>query len=147
MFNEEIIIKVKNIIDINADFSNDEITIVAKVSLADLENNKQAGILPQKYIINNNATILFWNDGSKTIVKRAKEDEYNKILGFLWAYFQKTSGLSKTKVNKYLKNLTDNSTEYSKFDWDMSRITSFDYAFQFALENAKKIAKSINDKK
>lgn len=62
-------------------------------------------ILPKKYIINKGATVLFWEDGTKTVVKRAKDDEYNKIMGFLWAYFQKTSGLSRTKANNYLKEL------------------------------------------
>ena len=63
--------------------------------------------LPKKYIINKGATILFWGDGTKTVVKRAKDDEYNKIMGFLWAYFQKTSGLSRTKANEYLRGLVD----------------------------------------
>lgn len=63
--------------------------------------------LPKKYIINKGATVLFWEDGSKTVVKRGKDDEYNKVLGFLWAYFQKTSGLSRTKANKYLAGLVD----------------------------------------
>lgn len=63
--------------------------------------------LPKKYIINKGATVLFWEDGTKTVVKRAKDDEYNKIMGFLWAYFQKTSGLSRTKANEYLRGLVD----------------------------------------
>lgn len=63
--------------------------------------------LPKKYIINKGATILFWNNGDKTVVKRGKDDEYNKVLGFLWAYFQHTSGLSKTQANKYLAGLID----------------------------------------
>ena len=50
---------------------------------------------------------MFWEDGTKTVVKRAKDDEYNKIMGFLWAHFQKTSGLSRTKANKYLRGLVD----------------------------------------
>lgn len=63
--------------------------------------------LPKKYIINDKATILLWDDGTKTVIKRSEEDTYNKTLAFLWAYFQKTSGLSKTKANEYLKNLKD----------------------------------------
>lgn len=63
--------------------------------------------LPKKYIINDKATILLWNDGTKTVIKRSEGDEYNKTLAFLWAYFQKTSGLSKTKANEYLKCLKD----------------------------------------
>lgn len=42
-----------------------------------------------KYIINENATILFWDDGTKTISKRHKEDKFDKELGFLFAYFYK----------------------------------------------------------
>ena len=71
------------------------------------KSNKVLTPLPTKYVINNGATILFWSDGTKTIVKRSEEDEYNKILSFLWAYFQKHSGLSKTKANEYLKGLVD----------------------------------------
>lgn len=70
----------------------------------EIENKKR---IPTKYIINKNATILFWDNGDKTIVKRAEGDEYNKILGFLWAYFQHTSGLSKSKANDYLRALVD----------------------------------------
>lgn len=42
-----------------------------------------------KYIINENATILFWNDNTKTISKRHKDDKFDKELGFLFAYFYK----------------------------------------------------------
>ena len=63
--------------------------------------------LPQRYIINKGATILFWADGSKTIVKRCKDDKYNKRLGFLTAYFQKHCGMSKNKANKYLASLEE----------------------------------------
>lgn len=63
--------------------------------------------LPKRYIINKDATILFWNDGTKTVVKRSKNDTYDKRLGFLTAYFQKNCGMSKNKANKYLDNLEE----------------------------------------
>ncbi len=63
--------------------------------------------VPKKYIINKEATILFWEDNTKTIVKRSSNDEYNKKLAFLIAYFQKHCGLSKTKANEYLDSLVD----------------------------------------
>ena len=63
--------------------------------------------LPRRYIINKNATILFWEDGSKTVVKRCEDDKYDKRLGFLIGYFQKNSGLSKTKANKFLRDLVE----------------------------------------
>lgn len=61
--------------------------------------------LPERYIINKEATILFWKNGEKTIVKRATDDEFNPRLAFLTAFFQRYSGLSKNKANKYLASL------------------------------------------
>ena len=61
--------------------------------------------LPERYIINENATILFWKNGEKTIVKRASDDEFNPRLAFLTAFFQRYCGMSKNKANKYLANL------------------------------------------
>jgi len=61
--------------------------------------------LPKKYIINKKATILFWGDGTKTVVKRCADDKHDKKIAFLIAYFQKQSGLSKNKANKYLNEL------------------------------------------
>ena len=63
--------------------------------------------LPSRYIINKGATILFWKDGTKTIVKKSKDDKYDKRLGFLTAYFQKNCGMSKNKANKYLDSLIE----------------------------------------
>lgn len=71
------------------------------------EFNKNRTELPQRYIINKGATILFWKDGTKTIVKKSKDDTYDKRLGFLTAYFQKHCGMSKNKANKYLDNLME----------------------------------------
>lgn len=48
----------------------------------------------EKYIINNCAAILFWNDGTKTISKRHKDDVFDKELGFLFAYYYKKCGVS-----------------------------------------------------
>lgn len=62
-------------------------------------------LMPKSYIINKDATILFWSDGEKTIVKRCNGDEFNPRLGFLTAYFQHLCGMSKNKANKYLANL------------------------------------------
>lgn len=62
----------------------------------------------KRIIVNGEATIVFWNDGDKTIVKRGKDQKENKELAILYAYFQKHSGLSKTKANKTIQDLIDN---------------------------------------
>lgn len=73
--------------------------------VASLEIKYNTDPIPERYIINENATVLFWKDGTKTVVKRMKGDKHNARLAFLTAYFQKHSGMSKTKSNKYLDNL------------------------------------------
>lgn len=77
------------------------------LNLNDMYVEKKKEKLPKRYIINKGATILFWDEDEeeKTIVKRSKDDKFNKRLGFLTAYFQYHSGLSKTQANKYLDSL------------------------------------------
>ena len=70
--------------------------------------------LPKKYILNQDACILFWHDDSKTIVKKAEDDIQDPVKGFLWAYFLKHSGLSRTKANKYLREIDDCYKEIKK---------------------------------
>lgn len=63
--------------------------------------------LPKKYILNQDACILFWHDDSKTVVRKADDDIQDPVKGFLWAYFLKHSGLSRTKANKYLREIDE----------------------------------------
>lgn len=149
-FNKDITIKSKNVMSFDYDLNNDYVIVKGIINLNELEKEQRIGTLPEKYIINDRATILFWNDGTKTIVKRAKEDEYNKKIGFLWAYFQKNSGLSKTKANEYLDNLTDDPSKifkiYRKIDEKyMSNL--FNDAVKNAYNNISQIAKSMTSKK
>ena len=46
--------------------------------------------LPKRYIINKGATILFWDkDGNeKTIVKRSKDDKFNKRFNYFTSIFK-----------------------------------------------------------
>lgn len=106
-------IKGENIISISSEpaFGKCGDAIMTIVSANPKKIKKEKENLPKKYIINKNAVILFWKDGTKTIIKRQSEDEYNKKLGFLIAYFQKNSGLSRNQANKYLDSLIDEEEE------------------------------------
>ena len=95
------------------DMFSDEILFARPLSFIDLPYKKIAK-LPERYIINQNATILFWEDGTKTIVKRCKDDEFNPRLAFLTAFFQKYCGMSKNKANKYLASLQVEDVKNSK---------------------------------
>lgn len=59
----------------------------------------------RKYIINKDATIIFWNDGTKTISKRHKDDEFDKELGFLFAYYYKKCGLSNASRKRVIESI------------------------------------------
>lgn len=71
-------------------------------SLGTLTTTLNANIELEKYIINENATILFWDDETKTISKRHKEDTFDKELGFLYAYFYKKYKGNKASMKRVL---------------------------------------------
>lgn len=64
--------------------------------------------MPEKYIINENATILFWKNGEKTISRRQQDDIFNKKIGFLYAHWQycnkEKSRNVRTKILDCIKN-------------------------------------------
>lgn len=64
------------------------------------------GLIPTKIIYNPPATIVFWTDGTKTVVKCCEEDEYNEYYGFLCALGKKMFG-----TNSHLKKLIDEKAE------------------------------------
>lgn len=90
----------------------------------------------KKYIINQNATIIFWDDDTKTISKRHEEDKFDKEIGFLFAYFYKKykgSNASKKRVIKCV---------------DYEKIKSFLFEFYVAdtgknVEQARKYLKNL----
>ncbi len=59
-------------------------------------SNKSVSIL--NVVFNKPATIIFWSDGTKTVVKCAKEDSYDKLFGFFICVLTKLIG--KNSVRK-----------------------------------------------
>ena len=60
----------------------------------------------KKVIFNNPATIVFWNDGTKTVVKCQKGDTFSKELGLAMAISKKffgNKGNYNDVFNKYIK--------------------------------------------
>ena len=58
---------------------------------------------PKRIIFNGPATIVFWKDGSKTIVKRAKKDKDNKYNAFCAALAKKIF-VSNSYVNSIVES-------------------------------------------
>ena len=63
------------------------------------------------------ATIVFWNDGTKTVAVCEKGDEYNRELGFALCVLKKKYG--NKKVHDMLDKYVHSATEYSKDDGTM----------------------------
>ena len=58
---------------------------------------------PVKVIYNGPATIVFWADGTKTVVKRAKKEKDNKYNAFCAALAKKIFG-NNSRVNAIVKS-------------------------------------------
>jgi hypothetical protein len=80
--------------------------------------NKIAKVLPFE-VYKTKSLKVYFNDKKKattlingdkvTVVKCGKGDKYNRRIGFLEAYFQSHSGMSKTQARKYLDELLKES--------------------------------------
>lgn len=83
---------------------NDNTVIFDYNDSNNLFDNNKSVTLPERYIVNKDAAILFYGN-NKTIVKRSKGDKIDSVKAFLWAYFLRNTGMSRTKANKYLFNV------------------------------------------
>jgi len=75
-------------------------------------DSKEEMYLPEKYIINENATILFWDGCNETITRsfRNHNDSFDKELGFLVAFFKYHWNGSKTSQKNVLESINDLKT-------------------------------------
>ena len=64
-------------------------------------------VKPVKVIFNNPATIVIWDDGTKTIVKKQKGDRYDKEKGLALCYMKKALGNASRQLNDALKKGLD----------------------------------------
>ena len=59
--------------------------------------------IPEKIIYNNPATIVFWKDGTKTVVKKAPHEKFNTYHAFCAALAKKILG-NNSRVNAIVKS-------------------------------------------
>lgn len=79
---------------------------VSHTSLKERNNIKMPKI--KEVIFNNPATIIYWRDGTKTVVKCQPEDTYDKEKGFIAACMKKICGNDNT-FNKIINEWCNNS--------------------------------------
>lgn len=81
-----------------------------------LESRHQTSIY-KKIIINPPATIVIWNDGTKTVVKATENDIYDPEKGVALCFLKKYFGLSYKKI---LKDANDIYNEKMKEDAELN---------------------------
>ena len=103
--------------------------------LATVENNSESielridipGMI-DRVIFNDPATIILWNDGSKTVVKRSDDDVWDYEKGFCMAVIKKLYGNTR-KIKRFMEPEEE------------IRILTVEEA----CENLKKFGKKLND--
>lgn len=61
---------------------------------------------PKKVIFNGPATIVIWQDGTKTVVKKSEDDTDDREKAVMYAILKKEFG-SRAKMNRYLKQFKE----------------------------------------
>lgn len=67
--------------------------------------------LIKRVIFNDKATIVFWVDGTKTVVKLADGDIYDKRIALLWAMAKRGFMFRASSLNRYLDRWIDEANE------------------------------------
>lgn len=70
-------------------------------------------INPKKVIFNGPATIVIWQDGTKTIVKKTEDDTDDREKAIMYAILKKEFG-SRAKMNRYLKQFQEDDKNEKK---------------------------------
>ena len=65
-------------------------------------NKRKSAIEIERVIFHNPATIIFWSDGMKTVVKCSKDDKYDRLTGFLLCVMKKAYG-NKGRYNNVIR--------------------------------------------
>ena len=69
-----------------------------------IENHGRKNAQLKKVVFHDPATIVFWTDGTKTVVKCQPGDTFDPLTGFLMAFFKKACG-NKGNYNNALKKI------------------------------------------
>lgn len=79
-------------------------------------------LTPKKVIFNGPATVVMWQDGTKTVVKKTENDTDDREKAIMFAIIKKACG-SRGNMNRYLKLFKeDKSNEEKKEETDSSEL-------------------------
>ena len=116
---------VVNSVETFVDYFNGDTNVQIDAQVANKSRKYPTQVNPfniNRVIFNGPATIVFWNDGTKTVVKCAEEEIYNKRTAIMWAIMKKAYGNS-SRVNKALDELIEGdeaSNDNTENDFDVN---------------------------
>ena len=102
--------EMKKTLDLNRQYLKDFITSLTEEYLA-LKSEYEGNCVPEveRILRSGNATIVFWDDGDKTIVKKAPDEADSDYIAFTAALGKKIYG-SNSKLSRFIKS----KIEYQK---------------------------------
>lgn len=65
---------------------------------------KNVKLTAKRVIFNPPATVVLWEDGTKTVVKCDKDDTFDEMKGLALCYMKKALGNTSRELNKALRN-------------------------------------------
>lgn len=116
---------VVNSVETFVDYFNQDANVQIDARVANKSRKYPTQVNPfniKRVIFNGPATIVFWNDGTKTVVKCAEEEIYNKRTAIMWAIMKKAYGNS-SRVNKAFDELIEGdeaSNDNTEDDFDVN---------------------------
>ncbi len=66
-------------------------------------------LTPRDVIYSGPATVVLWDDGTKTVVKCAEGDVYDPTKAYLEAFYRKATGWSKSRCRRELGRITSDA--------------------------------------
>lgn len=106
---------------------------------------KQKSLAPEKVIYNDPATIIFWNDGTKTVVKAHDGDQYDPVVGFLLAVMKRFYG-NKSDYNDILRKAGCFEKKAEMMEHEVYVPIDIFKAFKNSFKNAIEATKNIGDR-
>jgi hypothetical protein len=82
---------------------DDMINCIDVKSYVDLANKQDRAFVAEKVIFHDPATIVYWGDGTKTVVKCSDSDTFNPITGVALCYMKKALGNKARTFNDALR--------------------------------------------
>ena len=67
------------------------------------QNVKNLALTARKVVFNPPATVVLWEDGTKTVVKCDKDDRFDEMKGLALCYMKKALGNTSRELNKALR--------------------------------------------